>query len=286
MKSYLSNLPGGDFMLPLYVSACLFAPYAATCSALYLTQDYFIYPGAFFGLAKPAKADAVDAYMQRVSIHGHDDVPLEALYHAPSEGMPTVMLFHGNAGSPYEYGFLYKRWLSKGYGILAPTYRGYPGSGGRATERDILADSLSLYDWLLKQSPSASVFVMGQSLGTACAVHVAARRDVSGVILVSPFMSMVSLVSSKFPWVPVGFLLSSRFASDKDMPEVKAPVLVFHGDQDEIVPISSGRSLAALARNSQFVEIPGAGHVNGLFRRDMIHRIDAFLSSSSERPAP
>ena len=113
-------------------------------------------------------------------------------------------------------------------------------------------------------------------------MHVAAHRETAGVILISPFTSMLSLVAERVPWIPARLLLASPFRSDLDIALVKAPILIFHGDQDTLIPIEQGRALAALAKVPvAFETVAGAGHAEGLFRVPMIDRIASFLSGYS-----
>lgn len=252
--------------------------YGEACAILYAMQDRLIYPGAYEPVPSWV-AQAVPLSYERVTIPVSDGVDLYALYRAPQSGKPTVVVFHGNGGYPEDYVFLYKAWAASGYGIVAPAYRGYPRSSGTVSGDGILRDALDVYDWTHKRHPDSPVVVFGQSLGAASAVHVAASREVSGVVLVSPFLSMLSVAGDRLPVFPVASLLSSPFRSDLDMPSVKAPVLVFHGDADTTVPIASGRALAALSKTPpDFETVRGAGHTEGLFDGTMVRAIIRFIS--------
>ncbi len=146
----------------------------------------------------------------------------------------------------------------------------------------MLCDALAVRDWIDLNYPGHPVVVFGQSLGTGPAVHVAARRATAGLILVSPFLSMASLVTERVPWLPTTLLLNSPFRSDQAMASITAPIIVFHGDRDTLIPITQGRQLAALARGPvAFDTINAAGHAEGLFESEMIDRIEYFLSTIS-----
>jgi hypothetical protein len=260
---------GAAIAIGLYLLACLL---------LYFTQERILFPGAF--AQPPAELNGVASRfgLQDIMIPTADGTRLFALQSRPADRAPIVIVFHGNASYPESYSFLYAGWIAAGYGIVAPALRGYPRSGGTPDGEKMLADALDIYDWTAKTFPNHSIYLFGQSLGTAPAVHLAAHRPVAGVALVSPFKSMLSLAWSKFPYFPVPLLLRSPFRSDLDIVGVTAPILIFHGDRDTLVPITSGRELAALARHDlQFEVIRGAGHSTGLFDTDMIDRIDAFF---------
>jgi uncharacterized protein len=146
----------------------------------------------------------------------------------------------------------------------------------------MLGDALAIRDWVAETYPDNPVIVFGQSLGTGPAVHIAAHREVAGVILISPFTSLLALAQEKIPWIPAHLLLASPFRSDLDATRIKARVLIFHGDRDTLIPIEHGRALAALMRAPvTFEVVSGAGHAEGLFAAEMQEKIAAFLASAS-----
>lgn len=263
-------------------AALVIAGYIGACTLLYVFQARLLFPGAFMPLPPGIEAEGRAMGLESADLKLSDDVSLRVLYHAPAPKRPIVLVFHGNASYPEDYGFLYIDWIVSGYGIVAPVARGYPRSTGMAEGEDMLADALAVRDWVDKTYPDHPVFVLGQSLGTGMAVHVAAGREVAGVILISPFLSMLSLVQEKMPWLPARILLSSPFRSDLDMERIKAPILIFHGDRDTLIPIAHGEALAALAKAPVIFEsVSGAGHAEGLFHASMIDQIAKFLSENS-----
>jgi pimeloyl-ACP methyl ester carboxylesterase len=255
--------------------------YSGYVGILWAVQDHFIYPGVYQSL--PSWVDrSRPSSVERVTVPVADGIDLAVLYRRPDPGKPTIIVFHGNAGYPEDYGFLYKSWSASGYGIVAPVYRGFPRSTGSVSAAGILHDALAVYDWSTRRHPSSQVIVFGQSLGTASAVHVAANRKVAAAVLVSPFKSMLSIVTDKMPFLPVSLALRSPLRNDLEMGMVTSPVIIFHGDLDDLVPISSGRELAALAPTSpSFVVVRGAGHIEGLFGLDMVLEINRFIAANS-----
>ena len=252
--------------------------YLAAFVALWCLQERFIYPGAYHSLPSWIH-QSPPASLERVTIPVGDRVDLAALYRRPAPGQPTILVFHGNGGFPEDYGFLYKSWANSGYGIVAPVYRGYPRSTGTVSADGILRDALSVYDWVIAREPSSPIIVFGQSLGSASAVKVAAeRQDVEALVLVSPFLSMESVISAKFPFMPVHLALRSPLRNDLEMPKVKAPTIVFHGDADTLVPVESGQALAALAPSPpRFIRLKNAGHIEGLFGGVMVRAMNRFI---------
>ena len=106
---------------------------------------------------------------------------------------------------------------------------------------------------------TASIVSLGRSIGTGIAVRLASEQKVSGLILESPYFSLADVAGPKFPWVPTA-LLRYRMRSDLWMVKVSAPVLIVHGREDEVIPFDQGERLSGLAKNGQFVALPGAHH--------------------------
>jgi alpha-beta hydrolase superfamily lysophospholipase len=270
------------YLLAKVVAVLICLAYAAVACLLYINQDRFIFPGAFRPLPAGTEALGRDLGLRATTIPVTDGESLFALTRAPDAGKPVIIVFHGNGSYPESYGFLHAGWIAAGYGIVTPAARGYPRSQGRPGGPAMLADALRVFDWARTNFGGGPVIVLGHSLGTSLAVHVAAQRDVAGVVLVSPFLSMLELVRARVPYLPVWLLLASPFRSDLDIGKVTKPILVFQGDRDEVVPLQSAQALASLATSPvEFHVIAGAGHGAGMFSTDMISRIDAFIGRFS-----
>lgn len=271
-----------SFLVLKVAVALAISGYVCVCALLYVFQARLLFPGAFMPLPAGIEAEGHKLGQKHATLKTADGETLYLLHHAPEPGHPVILVFHGNASYPEDYVFLYSDWIVSGHGVVAPVARGYPRSSGTADGEAMLADALAIRDWIGRTYPDSPVVVLGQSLGTGQAVHVAAHRDVAGVILVSPFTSMLSLVAEKMPWIPARLLLASPFRSDLDIGLVKAPILIFHGDNDTLIPITHGRALAALAKTPvTFETIAGAGHAQGLFSPAMIDEIASFIAKAS-----
>lgn len=270
------------YLLVKIAAGLAVAAYLVVALLLYVNQARFLFPGAYMPLPAELDGFASSAGLETRKIKAGDGVELFLIEHAPQPGKPIVITFHGNGSYPESYSFLYAGWISRGYGVIAPAARGYPRSGGAADGELMLADALSVYDWVAKTYPGHPVVVFGQSLGTSPAIHVAAHRDVTGAVLVSPFRSMLSLVQEKIPYLPISLLLKSPFRTDLDIGAVTAPIIIFHGDRDTLVPIASAKALATLIKTDvAFEVIAGAGHNDGLFAPGMVDKIADFIEATS-----
>ncbi|MGQ0428404.1 MAG: alpha/beta hydrolase [Gammaproteobacteria bacterium] len=146
------------------------------------------------------------------------------------------------------------------YSLYLVNYRGYGGSSGRPSERALLSDALMVYDHV--REGHAEVSVLGRSLGSGVAMHLASEREVERLALVSPYDSLVAVAREHYPWLPVGLLMLDRYESSAKAPAVRAPVLVVVAEDDEIIPAHRSRALAEAFPPSQakLVVLPGATH--------------------------
>ena len=171
-----------------------------------------------------------------------DGQRLVAWYAPPARGEPTVFYLHGNAGALVHRADRVRLYRGQRYGVFMLAYRGFSGSTGKPTETNIVADALMAYDALAGFTPQDSkIIVYGELLGTGVAVQVAAKRRPDGVVLESPFSSAVDVGAYLYPYLPVHWLLKDRFESINYIKDVKAPLLVLHGERDRIVPPKLGR---------------------------------------------
>jgi uncharacterized protein len=129
--------------------------------------------------------------------------------------------------------------------FLFMNYRGYGGSAGRPSERALFADALYVFDHVLKTEgiDPAHVVLMGRSLGSGVAVHVAAHRRVGGVILVTPFDSLAQVARIHYPFVPVKLLMKHRFDSASLAAGITTPALFLTASHDRVVPVRLARNL-------------------------------------------
>jgi pimeloyl-ACP methyl ester carboxylesterase len=215
------------------------------------------------------------------------DVTLTGLRHDGAVGAPVLVFFGGNAMSIVETSSLLAdltRGSDRGWGAWA--YRGYDGSGGRPRQDAIFRDALVQVEHL--GVGGRRLFVIGQSLGTGVAVHLAARLaergdPPAGVVLLSPYTS-IRRVADEALGLPLGWVLADRYETERELPGVRSPVLVIHGVQDDIIGIAHGREVAAaLGERATLVEVPEAGH-NDLWMTDVpLTRIRAFVAGHPPR---
>lgn len=191
-----------------------------------------------------------------------DGETLIAWYGRAAPGQPTVLYFHGNAGNLANRAERVRKYLLRGFGIFMLSYRGYSGSTGQPSERHNIADARLAYEALRKDGVKASdIILYGESLGSGIAVQLAAEEPVGGLVLDAPYTSIVDVAVGAYPFFPVRWFLFDRYETLRHLPDVHAPVLIVHGEADEVIPVEMGRAVYAAANGpKEIVTFPGAGH--------------------------
>ena len=226
-------------------------------AVLYLNQNRLIFPNP--GGIQP---QALHPAFRTASISTPDGETLFALDHPAEIGEATILVFHGNGDAAL---FQQPRGIAlaqAGFGVLLVEYRGYLGSTGKPSEKGLLIDGLSAFDFIRARN-GGPIGVYASSLGTGVAIPLAADRDVFAMVLETPFDSIQAIPQKAFPWIPMGVFLKHKFRSDSVIGRVEAPLLIIHGSADTVIPIAHGKALLDLApERSRFMEVPGAGHNN------------------------
>lgn len=165
--------------------------------------------------------------------------------------------------------------------FLFMNYRGYGKSQGSPGEPDLLSDALAIYDEITTRHGISSdcVVLMGRSLGTGVATYVASQRPVAGVILVTPFDSLVNVAKKHYPVFPVALLLRHRFDSLSLAPSITAPMLALVASRDEIIPERCSMNLVnAWGGSSRARVMNGAGHNDISMASAYWQAINSFLT--------
>ncbi|HEX2842923.1 alpha/beta hydrolase [Hyphomicrobium sp.] len=187
-----------------------------------------------------------------------------AWYARAKPGLPTILYFHGNAGSLETRIERIRKYMARGLGVFMMTYRGFGGSTGQPSEVANVADAKLAYDQLaaLGVDP-VDIIIYGESLGTGVAVQVAAARSAAGLVLDAPYTSMVDLAALHYPYIPGRWFMTDRYDTRTHIKDVKAPLLILHGELDDIVPVTMGREIFNLAQPPKVIRtFQGAGHAD------------------------
>ncbi|MFB3826829.1 MAG: alpha/beta hydrolase [Bryobacteraceae bacterium] len=191
-----------------------------------------------------------------VWLRAADGVRLHAWW-IPAGGRLATLFLHGNAGNITHRAGHAAEIAASGSAVLLLDYRGYGRSEGRPSESGLYSDADAAYDYLAARG--YRIVLHGESLGTAVAVELASRRPCAGLILEAPFPSAGSLAATVLP--VLGPLLAPGYDSRSRIGRVRAPLLVIHGDRDDIVPYRLGRALFEIAPEpKRFFTAEGCGH--------------------------
>ena len=238
-----------------YVLFSATAVYLAICGVMYVNQRRLTY---FPDARRVSPAQAGLSNVAEITLPTPDGETLIAWYAKAKPGEPTLLYFHGNAGSLATRVERVRKYVERGRGILMLSYRGFSGSTGSSN----VADAKLSYDYLIEIGlRPEDILLYGESLGTGVAVQTAASRPAAGLILDAPYTSLADVAAARYPWLPVRWLMSDPYRSDRYLSKLRLPVLVVHGDRDDTVPVAMGRKVYELAGGpKELAIIRDAGH--------------------------
>lgn len=240
-------------------------PYVAIVVLLYIFQRDLMYRPDSIRRVPPSYYEML-AGVQEVELKTPDGLRVYAWYSPPPEGRPTVAIFHGNGGSLRSQRYRLKYFKDANMGVLVLGYRGYAGSDGAPSEEGLYTDARTALDWLNAQGiGDGRIVLYGESLGSGIATKMAVEREFAAVVLESPYTSTVDVAASRFPFAPVSWLMKDRFESLARIKQVHEPLLVMHGEADEVISQEFGRRLFDAANEPKEGYWPKmAGH-NSIF---------------------
>ena len=226
----------------------------------------------------PAAAGLFD--VQELVLDTADGEKVIVWYAPPKRDLPLVLYFHGNAGALRYRADRFRALLGDGYGLVALSYRGYGGSTGSPSEAGMIADAQAAYAFAAAHVPAERIVVFGESIGTGVAVALAATQRIGRLILEAPFTSAVDVGARAYWFLPVRLLMKDPFRSDQRIGQVTAPLLVLHGERDQVVPLALGEQLFALANEpKRFVRFPAGTHAN-LVQYGALDTVRSFIAAT------
>lgn len=161
-----------------------------------------------------------------------------------------LVYYHGNAGNACERTYMDMPDVS----LLFVEYAGYSGDSRSPTKALIEQDVRNAAEWI----DFDRVIVLGRSIGSGAATYHAKIADVDGLILVTPFDRLSSVVQSKFIFYPAGLLLLDKWDNVENLEGYGGPLLIVHGDRDVVIPDRFSRRLHESVRG-EYVIVEG-GH--------------------------
>ena len=198
--------------------------------------------------------DKISVDIEKVKIQTADNIELLGWYHEKNlKDYKTLVYFHGNAGSLENRIHKLNHFQDMNINFLIIAWRGFNGNKGKPSERGLYVDGKSAIDWLIKKGvDEKNLILYGESLGTGVASHLAQNKNYAGVILETPFTSMIDAAKNFYPYIPINLLLKDKFENFKKVKNINIPILVMHGEVDQIVPFSMGKKIYEIANNPKY----------------------------------
>lgn len=209
---------------------------------------------------------------------------------------PVICIFHGNGEIVTDYDDIGPHFTGQGINFLVADFRGYGWSGGTPSAVSLINDARTVCRktaaWMTEHDYTGKMFVMGRSLGSACAIDLALefQEKVSGLILESAFAETVPLMRT------LGLDLASMDITEEDcfnnldkISAVTIPTYILHGQHDSLIPLRHAQQLHAAsgARTKELQIVPGADHNSVLAMAGMLYfqAIRGFIDKVTGRAA-
>lgn len=173
----------------------------------------------------------------------------------------AILYFGGNAESVAHSAPEIAKQFST-FTVYLMNYRGYGGSTGMASERALYSDALSLYD--LAHAKHTEIAIAGRSLGTGIATYVASQRNVSKLVLITPYDSVLEVAQGRYPLFPISFLLHDKYDSVSRIKDIKAKTMIVIAQNDNVIIRERTQHLidAFEAAQLQVMMIKNRGHID------------------------
>lgn len=226
-------------------------------SQLLFPVDAVAPPGPVPDSARQVRLETADGF----ELHGVHIPPAEE-----SERRLLVLGFGGNAWNGSDVA-AYLHELFPQADVVAFHYRGYRPSSGSPSAEALLSDAPLVHEFAVDRVRPHSTVLVGLSIGSGIAASLAKRRNVDGLILVTPFDSLKAVAASLFPWLPVGPFFAHEIDAFASLEGANVPVAIVAAEHDDIIPPERTEALRSSVSNLAFDRtIANAGH-NDIFHR-------------------
>ena len=250
----------------------LFLVYLAVGIALYFLQDKFIF--------HPKKLPADFAYQfgmpfREINLPVSAEKNLSIIQFTVPDSIRKgiVLYFHGNRQNINRYARYAPGFTRSNYEVWMMDYPGYGKSTGKRSERVLYSDALLLYKMAISKVPAEQIILYGKSLGTGIAAQLASVRDCKRLILETPYYSMDALARHYFFMYPVMPLTKYTLPTYQHFEYIKAPITIFHGTKDGVIPFKQARWLTKKNPGTILITIDKGRHNNleefPLFRQQL-----------------
>jgi uncharacterized protein len=245
----------------MVVIAVLLGFYVLLCALLFVAQERLIF---FPEKLQKSHEFSFSQPFEELNIKTDDDKMLHGLLFKSDNSKGLIFYLHGNAGSLDSWGGVAETYNRLGYDVFLLDYRGYGKSDGRIeSEQQLFQDVQRVYNEMKKRYKENNIIILGYSIGTGPATKLASENDPKMLILQAPYFSLTDLVKQTVPFVP-SFLLKYKLETCIYITSCKMPIVLIHGDEDEVIYYESSVKLRALLKERDtLITLRGQGH-NGM----------------------
>ena len=238
----------------LRIAAVALAAYVGVCLLLYLLQDRMLF------FPQPLRQAPIGSNVQPASLQREGATLRGWIVNGDSEG-PLLIYFAGNAEEVSELAGLFGKLDAV---TVLMNYRGYGESGGKPTAVDLIDDAGAVVaDMRERYGNHRPVVLFGRSLGSGIATLAARSGGVDGIILMSPYRSILHIARGRYPFAPVGWLLRQNIDAEAAFAALPSRVLVLHARRDRVVPTRESLAfIEALPVRPQVVEFIGPHNID------------------------
>lgn len=235
--------------------------YVLICVGLYFFQEKLLF--------LPDRLDkdykfSFNQTFDEINIKTKDGKLLNGLLFRVDNAKGLVFYLHGNAGSLANWGDVAKQYTELRYNVFILDYPGYGKSEGIISSKSQLFDAVqTAYNEMKKRFHEDNIVVLGYSVGTGPAAHLAATNHPRLLILQAPYYSLTDMMRHTYPIIPT-FLLKYKFQTNEYLKKCKMPIVIFHGDKDETIYYGSSLKLKKeMKTGDTLITLKGQGH-NGI----------------------
>lgn len=246
--------------------------YLVLCGLFYFYQHLFYFQPKKLDV-KHALTFPVRIQFQEAKIKFDAATEIDVVKFLPETATPkgVVLFFHGNRYNVEHYSTYAPYFTRRGYECWMPDYPGYGRSTGETSIAILKELSIQLYKMANARYAADSIIIYGKSLGSGVGAYLASKRDCKMLLLETPYESISSLTSEYLFMLPVKMLLHDDLETGAYLSMTTAPVLVWHGDKDELIPLAEA---VRLTRNmkpaDKFMVVRNADH-NGIPAAALYH---------------
>jgi hypothetical protein len=270
------------------VVSALVVAYLGIAAYAYFNQANLLYRPDFLGRTVTTTPAAIGLDHEPVELTTTDQVAIHGWYVPAEPERAVVAFFHGNAGNIGHRLETLSLLNELGLSTLIIDYRGYGQSEGKPSEAGTYRDAEAAWRYLTEQRGIAPgrIVLFGRSLGSAVAAHLAARHEAGAVVLESAFTSLPDLAAELYPYLPARLLSRFRYPTAENIARTRAPVLVIHGQADELTPLHHGQEVFERAPEPKRLVTLEGGHNTGFLGNEAVYRRAwaDFLDRHIDRP--